>query len=176
MARRRTFAVETKDQQRVNENIRAPQVRVIGADGDQLGIVPTEEALIAARQAGLDLVEVAPEAKPPVCRVMDFGKFKYEQKKRANKAHSHQVKVKEIRVRPKTGQHDIQVKVNRARDFLAHKDKVLITVMFRGREMAHIEEGRRVVQQIIDELEDVAKVESPPIQQGRRVTCTLAPK
>ncbi len=176
MARRRMFVEDTKEKQRINETIRASQVRVIGADGEQLGIVPTEEALVAARQAGLDLVEVAPEAKPPVCRVMDFGKFKYEQKKRQNKSHAHHVKVKEIRVRPKTGKHDIDVKVAKAREFLGHKDKVLLSVMFRGREMAHVEEGRRVIQQILDQLEDISKVESPPRQQGRRITCTLAPR
>ena len=141
-----------------------------------MGILSTEDALAAARQAELDLVEVAPTETPPVCRIMDFGKFKYQQKKRQHKTHSHQVKIKEIRVRPKTGVHDIQVKVNRAREFLEHKDKVLVSVMFRGREMAHIEEGRRVLGGILEQLEDIAKVESTPSQQGRRIMCTLAPK
>jgi translation initiation factor IF-3 len=163
-------------QQRVNEQIRTSPVRVIGADGAQLGILSTEDALGAARQAGLDLVEVAPQEKPPVCRIMDYGKFKYQQKKRQHKSHSHQVKVKEIRVRPKTGEHDINVKVNRARDFLQQKDKVLLTVMFRGREMAHVEEGRRVIDGILAQLEEVCRIESPPTQQGRRIVCTLGPK
>ncbi len=169
------MAIESK-QQRVNEQIRAPQVRVIGADGAQLGIMSADAAISAARQAGLDLVEVAPTERPPVCRIMDFGKFKYQQKKRQHKSHSHQVKVKEIRVRPKTGEHDINVKINRAREFLTHKDKVLLSVMFRGRELAHVEEGRRVIDEILAQLEDVARVESAPNQQGRRIVCTLAPK
>jgi translation initiation factor IF-3 len=135
-----------------------------------------DAAISAARQAGLDLVEVAPTERPPVCRIMDFGKFKYQQKKRQHKSHSHQVKVKEIRVRPKTGEHDINVKINRAREFLTHKDKVLLSVMFRGRELAHVEEGRRVIDEILAQLEDVARVESAPNQQGRRIVCTLAPK
>lgn len=149
---------------------------MVGADGAQMGILPTADALAAARQAGLDLVEVAPNEQPPVCRIMDYGKFKYQQKKRQHKGHAHQVKVKEIRVRPKTGGHDINVKVNRARDFLLHKDKVLVTVLFRGREMAHVQEGRRVIQAILEQLEDVSRVESPPNQQGRRIVCTLGPK
>jgi translation initiation factor IF-3 len=168
-------AIDSK-QQRINEQIRISPVRVIGADGAQLGILAIDEARSAAREAGMDLVEVAPDAKPPVCRIMDFGKFKYQQKKRQHKSHGHQIRIKEIRVRPKTGQHDIDVKINRAREFLEHKDKVLLSVMFRGREMAHIEEGRRVVDEIIAKLEDVAKVESLPQQQGRRITCTLGPK
>ena len=141
-----------------------------------MGILSTEEAMAAARQAGLDLVEVAPTERPPVCRIMDFGKFKYQQKKRQHKTHAHQVKLKEIRVRPKTGEHDITVKVNRARLFLGHKDKVLLSVMFKGREMAHVEEGRRVINEILEQLEDVSRVESPPAQHGRRLVCTLAPK
>ena len=148
----------------------------MAADGSQLGIIPTADALTAARQAQLDLVEVAPQERPPVCRIMDYGKFKYQQKKRQHKGHAHQVRVKEIRVRPKTGQHDITVKVNRAREFLSHKDKVLVTVVFRGREMAHVQEGRRVIQEILDQLEDISRIESPPAQQGRRILCTLAPK
>jgi translation initiation factor IF-3 len=151
-------------------------VRVIGADGSQLGIMPTDEALGRARELELDLVEVAPTERPPVCRIMDFGKFKYQQKKRQHKAHTHQTKLKEIRVRPKTDEHDITVKVNHAREFLAHKDKVIVSVVFRGRELAHVEEGHRVVQQVIKNLEDIGKVESPPSQQGRRIVCVLAPK
>jgi len=168
-------AIEPKTQ-RVNEQIRRSPLRVISADGAQLGILSAEEALSAARQAGLDLVEVAPTEEPPVCRIMDYGKFKYQQKKRQHRSHTHQVKLKEIRVRPKTGQHDINVKVNRARQFLEHKDKVLLSVMFRGRELAHVEEGRRVLNEILAQLEDVARVEAPPIQQGRRIVCTLASK
>ena len=138
--------------------------------------MPTEQALTAAREAELDLVEVAPNERPPVCRIMDFGKFKYQLKKKQHKAHVHQTKIKEIRVRPKTDDHDIEVKVGRAREFLSHKDKVIVSVIFRGRELAHIEEGQKVVKQIIEQLQDVAKVESSPSQQGRRIVCVLAPK
>jgi len=135
-----------------------------------------DEALAAARAVGLDLVEVAPTDKPPVCRIMDFGKFKYQLKKRQHKAHARQMRIKEIRVRPKTGDHDINVKVSRAREFLEHKDKVIVSVMFRGRELAHIEEGKRVIDEVLQQLQDVAKVEAQPSQQGRRIVCTLAPK
>ena len=169
-------AIDNKPHQRVNEQIRTSPVRVVSADGKQLGIMAIDEALAQAKAAGLDLVEVAPNERPPVCRIMDFGKFKYQQKKRQHKAHSRQIKVKEIRVRPKTGDHDIHVKVERAREFLAHKDKVLISVMFKGRELAHVEEGRRVLEEILQQLEDCGKIESPPSQQGRRIVCTLGPK
>jgi translation initiation factor IF-3 len=124
----------------------------------------------------LDLVEVAPTERPPVCRIMDFGKFKYQQKKRQHKGHVHHSKIKEIRVRPKTGEHDIGFKVNQAREFLKHKDKVIVSVVFRGREIAHIDEGQKVIAQIIQTLEDVSKIEAPPSHQGRRIICTLAPK
>ncbi len=167
---------EATSKQRINEQIRVTPVRVIGADGAQLGILPTDEALRQARTLELDLVEVASNERPPVCRIMDFGKFKYQQKKRQHKGHAHQVKLKEIRVRPKTGDHDIQVKVNKAREFLANKDKVIVTVVFRGRELAHIEEGRKVIDDILVQLEDVSKVESSPVHHGRRMICTLAPK
>ncbi|OHB68769.1 MAG: translation initiation factor IF-3 [Planctomycetes bacterium RBG_13_63_9] len=162
--------------QRINEQIRVTPVRVIAADGAQLGILSTEDAIAEARKSDLDLVEVAPNEQPPVCRIMDYGKYKYQQKKRLHKSHSHQTKIKEIRVRPKTGVHDIAVRVNRAREFLGHKCKVVVTVIFRGREMAHIEEGRRVLEGILQQLEDIAKVEAPPTQHGRRMMCTLAPK
>ena len=118
----------------------------------------------------------APTESPPVCRIMDFGKFKYQQKKRQHKGHAHQVKIKEIRVRPKTGDHDIEVKVNKAREFLAHKDKVIVTVIYRGRELAHIDEGRKVIDDMLVQLADVSKVEAPPVHHGRRMICTLAPK
>jgi translation initiation factor IF-3 len=165
---------ETVGKQRVNEQIRVTPIRLIDTNGVQVGILATEEALRRARAAELDLVEVAPLERPPVCRIMDYGKFKYQLKKREHKAH--QVRIKEIRVRPKTGDHDIQVKVNKAREFLARKDKVIVTVVFRGRELAHIEEGRNVIDDLLLQLEDVAKVESPPAHHGRRMICTLAPK
>ena len=164
------------DKQRINEKIRVPSIRVIGPEGEQLGVLATADALEEANRVNLDLVEVAPKERPPVCRIMDYGKYKYQQKKRQHKGHSHQTKMKEIRVRPKTGDHDINVKVNKAREFLGHKDKVTVTVNFRGREMAHIEEGRRVIEGIIAQLEDISKLESPPRQFGRRMSCTLSPK
>ena len=163
-------------QHRINEQIRISPIRVISAEGGQLGIIPTDEALSLAREAGLDLVEVAPNEKPPVCRIMDFGKFKYQQKKKHSKTHVHQAKIKEIRLRPKTGEHDIEFKVNQAKGFLLHKDKVVVSVVFRGREMAHIDEGQRVMKQIVEQLDAVSKVEAPPQQMGRRLICTLAPK
>lgn len=169
-----TSAIEK--QHRINEQIRISPVRVIGADGGQLGVISTDEALGIARDAGLDLVEVAPAEKPPVCRIMDFGKFKYQQKKKQHKTHVHHTRIKEIRVRPKTGQHDIDFKVNQAKNFLLHKDKVVVSLVFRGREMAHIEEGQRVMKGIVEQLDEVAKVESPPQQMGRRLVCTLSPR
>ena len=132
-------------------------MRVVSAEGEQLGILPTQEAMTKAMEANLDLVEVAPNEKPPVCRIMDYGKFKYEKKKRASQ-NTHHTKTKEIRLRPKTGEHDIGFKVKKAMDFLKHKDKVQVSVIFRGREMAHIEEGRRVMQGVIEELETFGKV------------------
>lgn len=169
-------SVSEPDKQRINEQIRVSPVRVIGDDGSQLGVLSTEDAMKEARKVDLDLVEVAPNEDPPVCRIMDYGKYKYQQKKRQHKSHSHQTKIKEIRVRPKTGVHDITVKVNRAREFLAHKNKVIVTVIFRGRELAHVEEGHRVINAVLKQLEDLAKVESHPAQHGRRLMCTLAPK
>lgn len=162
--------------QRINEQIRISPVRVISADGELLGIISTDEALTRAREAELDLVEVAPNERPPVCRIMDYGKFKYQQKKRQAKGHTHQSKIKEIRVRPKTGEHDIAFKLNQAKTFLAHKDKVIVSVIFRGRELAHIEEGRKVIDHIVKELEPVGKIESPPSHQNKRIICILAPK
>jgi translation initiation factor IF-3 len=169
-----TAAIEK--QHRINEQIRISPVRVISAEGGQLGIIPTEEALRIARDAGLDLVEVAGSEKPPVCRIMDFGKFKYQQKKKQHKTHVHHTKIKEIRLRPKTGEHDIEFKVNQAKGFLLHKDKVVVSVVFRGRELAHIDEGQRVMRGILEQLEPVGKIEAPPQQMGKRLVCTLAPK
>jgi translation initiation factor IF-3 len=161
---------------RVNEQIRISPVRVINPEGVMLGVMPTSKALEAAREAGMDLVEVAPNERPPVCKIIDYGKFKYTQKKKLSKQKQHQVQVKEIRVRPKTGDHDIEVKVKRAREFLEHKDKVLVNVLFRGRELAHIDEGRRVMQEVLQALEEVGKVEKTPSMEGRRMTAILAPR
>lgn len=139
-------------------------------------MISTDEALARAREADLDLVEVAPNERPPVCRIMDFGKFKYQQKKKLTKGHVHQTKTKEIRVRPKTDEHDIQTKISQARGFLQHKDKVVVSVVFRGRELAHIEEGRKVIDQVIKALDEVAKLETPPSHQGKRIVAILAPR
>jgi translation initiation factor IF-3 len=161
---------------RVNEQIRISPVRVINTEGELLGVMPTGKAMETAREAGLDLVEVAPNERPPVCKIMDFGKFKYSQKKKASKQKQHQVQVKEIRVRPKTGDADIEVKVKRAREFLEHKDKVLVNVLFRGRELAHIDEGRKVMNEVLAALDDVAKVEKNPSMEGKRMTAIVAPR
>ena len=167
----------TQNQTRINNQIRISQVRVISEDGEQLGIISTEQALNRARDIGLDLVEVAPNEKPPVCRIMDFGKYKYEKsKKRAGQSASHHGKTKEIRLRPKTGEHDIGFKVKQAVGFLQHKDKVQVSVIFRGREMAHVEEGRRVMENVVKVLLEFGKLESTPQQLGKRMICTIAPK
>ncbi|MGE3806123.1 MAG: translation initiation factor IF-3 [Gemmataceae bacterium] len=167
---------QSSDRQRVNEQIRISPVRLIGLEGEQLGVVPTAQALDMAREANLDLVEVAPNERPPVCKIMDYGKFKYQQSRKITKQKAHHQKLKEIRVRPKTGDHDIETKVNQARRFLEHKDKVLVNVLFRGREMQHIDEGRRILLAILEKLQDLAKVEKAPSMEGKRMTAMLAPK
>ncbi len=143
-----------------------------------VGIIPTSEGLELAVAAGLDLVEVSPNDRPPVCRIMDYGKFKYEQKKKQSQnTKQHQTQVKEIRLRPKTGEHDIEFKVKRARQFLEHKDKVKITVLFRGRENAHHDRGRSMLLEIIESLTDISKLEKHPgMESGRTMTAILAPK
>ena len=162
---------------RINEQIRISPIRLIAADGAQLGIVPTAQAMDMAREAQLDLVEVAPTDRPPVCRIMDYGKYRYEQsRKKTKQTKTHQAKLKEIRVRPKTGVHDVDTKINQARKFLEHKDKVLLNVLFRGRELQHIEEGKRIIEGMLEKLVDVAKVEKAPSMEGKRMTAMLAPK
>jgi translation initiation factor IF-3 len=151
-------------------------VRLIGANGEQLGVVPTSQAMEMAREQNLDLVEVAAQERPPVCKILDYGKFRYQQSRKGTKTKVHQQKVKEIRVRPKTGEHDVDTKINQARRFLEHKDKVLVNVLFRGRELQHIEEGKRVIDQILEKLNDVAKVEKAPSMEGKRMTAMLAPR
>ena len=151
-------------------------MRLIGANGEQLGIVPTSQALDLAREANLDLVEVAANERPPVCKILDYGKLRYEQSRKGGKNKVHQQKLKEIRVRPKTGDHDIDTKVNQARKFLEHNDKVQVNVLFRGRELQHIDEGRRIIDQILEKLADIAKVEQAPRMEGRRMIAMLAPK
>ncbi len=173
---KRAFAIERERiQTRVNNQIRISPVRVIGPDGTQYGVIPTDEALNRARDAGLDLVEVAPTEKPPVCRIMDFGKYKYEKSKKSGQK-THQTKTKEIRLRPKTGEHDIDTKVRQAIGFLKNKDKVQVSVIFRGREMAHVDEGRRVMENVLQVLAEYSKVEQPPLQQGKKMIAMVAPK
>ena len=150
-------------------------MRVIGSGGEQLGILPVDQAIGKAREADLDLVEVAPNERPPVCRIMDFGKYKYEKKKKASQP-THHSKIKEIRLRPKTGDHDIEFKIKQAKGFLEHKDKVIVTVVFRGRELAHIDEGRKVMDRVVAQLLEVGKLESAPSNQGKRMICTVMPK
>jgi translation initiation factor IF-3 len=163
---------------RVNERIRVPQVRVVGDDGEQIGVLATREALEMARARGLDLVEVAPNVRPPVCRILDYGKYKYEQNRRARKAKKkqHQMQLKEVKMRPKIEEHDYGFKVQHAREFLEDRDKVKLTVMFRGREMAHPELGHRLINKVIAALEDVALVESSPRAEGRTLTAVLSPR
>lgn len=162
---------------RVNERIGVREVRVVGEDGEQLGILPTREALAKAKEQGLDLVEVAPMSRPPVCRIMDFGKFKYEKskKEKAARKRQHNVEVKEIKMRPKIEPHDYEFKKKHIIEFLDRGDKVKITLQFRGREMAHTELGRRLLDQLTGELQEVAKVEAPPRQEGRQMILLLAP-
>mgnify|MGYP000064711777 CR=1 FL=1 len=140
--------------------------------------MPTSQALEQARAAELDLVEVAPDERPPVCRILDYGKMRFQASQKGNKGggKTRQQKVKEIRVRPKTGEHDVETKINQAKRFLEHKDKVLVNVLFRGRELQHIEEGRRIIDGTLEKLADVAKVEKAPSMEGKRMTAMLAPK
>lgn len=172
----RTFPIETTH--RINDQIRISPIRLVSEDGKVMGIVPTAEAQKQAVEAGLDLVEVAPNVRPPVCRIMDYGKFKYEQKKKQTQnAKTHQQQVKEIRLCRKTGGHDIDFKVKQARTFLENRDKVKVNVLFRGRENAHHEKGKEILTSVIAALEDIAKVESiPRMDSGRSMSCVLTPK
>lgn len=139
--------------------------------------MPTSQALEKAREADLDLVEVAPDERPPVCRILDYGKLRFQNSQKNNKGGKvRQQKLKEIRVRPKTGDHDVETKVNQARKFLEHNDKVLVNVLFRGREMQHQEEGRRILDTVLEKLADVGKVERPPAMDGRKMTALVTPK
>jgi translation initiation factor IF-3 len=161
---------------RMNEQIRISPVRLIGTGGEQLGIVPTSQALEKAREAGLDLVEMVPDERPPVCKILDYGKMRFANSQKGNKAGKvRQQKLKEIRVRPKTGDNDVGTKVVQARKFLEHNDKVQVTVLFRGREMQHQAEGRRVLDQVLEKLADVGKVERPPLMDGKKMTALLMP-
>jgi translation initiation factor IF-3 len=166
-----------RDTTRINERIRVPQVRLIGADGEQLGIVDINDALKRAQDADLDLVEVAPNNKPPVTRLLDYSKYKYEQEQKQKQARKHQqqVNIREIKLRPKIATHDYETKKGHVERFLKHHDKVKVTIMFRGREQAHPERGRALLQKLFEDLGGIAVVESAPLQEGRNMSMLLAP-
>jgi translation initiation factor IF-3 len=167
-----------KQRVRVNEQIRVPEVRLIGVDGNQVGVMPIKEALALAEEAHLDLVEIAPQASPPVCRVMDYGKFKYQQSKKQQEARRRQttIQVKEIKVRPKIEEHDMGFKLKNSRRFLAEGDKVKISVIFRGREIAHPDRGYKILAQMAEALADVGGVEQQPKLEGRNLSMIVTPK
>jgi translation initiation factor IF-3 len=167
-----------KQRVRINEFIKVPEVRLIGPDGQQVGILPIKEALAMAAEAHLDLVEVAPQAAPPVCRVMDYGKFKYQQSKKQQEARRRQtiIQVKEVKVRPKIEEHDLAFKLRNTRRFLGDSDKVKISVIFRGREIAHTDRGFRILAQMAEALADVGVVEQQPRLEGRNLSMIVSPK
>ena len=162
---------------RINEAIRVPQVRLIGADGEQIGVKDRDDALEFAWNQNLDLVEVAADARPPVCRVMDYSKYKYEQEQKAKLARKHQnvIVIKEIKLRPKVGVHDYETKKGHVVRFLKNHDKVKVTIMFRGREMTHPEKGRELLLRLAADLKEIAVIESEPLQDGRNMVMMLAP-
>ena len=166
-----------RDDTRINERIRVREVRLIGEDGNQIGVIPTEKALEIARERDLDLVEVAGDARPPVCRVLDYSKYKYEQEQKQKQARKHQqqVNIREIKLRPKIATHDYETKKGHVERFLKHHDKVKITIMFRGREQAHPERGRALLQKLYEDLDGLATIESEPLQEGRNMSMLLAP-
>jgi translation initiation factor IF-3 len=166
-----------RDLTRLNERIRVAEVRLIGSDGEQVGVVPTEEALQRAQDEDLDLVEVAPEAKPPVARLLDYSKYKYEQEQKAKAARKHQqqVNIREIKLRPKIADHDYETKKGHVERFLRNRDKVKVTIMFRGREQAHPERGRALLDRLFEDVAELAVIESEPEQEGRNMFMLLAP-
>ena len=166
-----------RDETRINERIRVPEVRLIGDDGKQVGVVPTEQALRYAQERDLDLVEVAAESQPPVCRVLDYSKYKYEQEQKAKAARRHQkqVNVREIKLRPKIAQNDYETKRNHVVRFLNNDDRVKVTIMFRGREQSHPERGEALLMRLAEDVADLGTVEQRPQQDGRNMTMLLAP-
>ena len=167
-----------RDGPRVNDLIEARQVRVVDPDGEMLGVMSTPEAIEAARDHGLDLVEVAPNSDPPVCKILDYGKYKYEAQKKRHDARKRQktIDVKEIKLRPNIDDHDYQVKMRSMVRFLGDGDKVKVTMRFRGREMAHQELGMNVLMRVKDDLDEMAKVEQTPKMEGRQMTMVMAPR
>ena len=172
---RRSFIASNEP--RVNEQIRLSPVRLIDTDGAQLGVVPVDEAMSRAREKGMDLVEVAPNARPPVCRIMDYGRYKYEQAKAEREARrkQHVTQMKEIKMRPNIEEHDFEFKTRHIKRFLADRDKVKVTIMFRGREMAHTENGKEVLDDVVEEIGDLAIVEQQARLEGRNMFLILAP-
>jgi translation initiation factor IF-3 len=166
-----------RDETRINERIRVPQVRLVGEDGNQIGVVETQQALRYAQERDLDLVEVAPEARPPVCRVLDYSKYKYEQEQKAKAARRHQkqVNVREIKLRPKIANNDYETKKNHVVRFLKGDDRVKVTIMFRGREQTHPERGERLLMRLAEDVAELGTVEQSPQQDGRNMTMLLAP-
>ena len=163
---------------RINGGIRADKVRLVDDANNQVGVIPRDEALSRAQEAGMDLVEVSPNADPPVCKIMDYGRYRYEQTKKKHEAKKKQAafKLKEIKVRPKTGEHDLMVKLNRIKEFISKKDKVKVTVMFRGREIALTNMGRSLLERIATETQEIALVEQFPKFDNRTLFMVLAPK
>lgn len=176
-SRDRNFNKDDKDDVRLNERIRVPQVRLIDENGEQVGIVPTQQALQMARDKGLDLMEVAATASPPVCKICDYGKFKYEKKKKEAQARKNQVvvKVKEVQLRPNTDEHDLSYKIKNAQEFIDEGDKVKFTILFRGREIAHTEPGFKMCKDVIERIGEAAIVELAPKLEGKKLMMILAP-
>ncbi|MBA3808252.1 MAG: translation initiation factor IF-3, partial [Solirubrobacterales bacterium] len=166
-----------RDTTRINERIRVPEVRLIDDEGNQIGVLKTPDALVFAQERDLDLVEVAPEAHPPVCRVLDYSKYKYEQAQKVKQARKHQqqITVREIKFRPKIAEHDYDTKKHHVERFLKHKDKVKVTIMFRGREVTHPERGTMILDRLAEELSELGVVEQRPMQEGRNMTMMMAP-
>ena len=162
---------------KINREIRALKVRVIDKDGNQLGVLTIAEALSRAESAGLDLIEIAPNAEPPVCKIIDYGKYRYQltKKEKENKKAQHQVKVKEIKVKPNTDEHDVETKLKHAKEFISKGNKVRLTCVFRGREMMHPEFGQGVIKRMIEALAEIAAPESPAKMLGRNLSVVLAP-
>ena len=178
IVRTRQEMPSSSDGPRINEMINSRSVRCIDPDGEQLGILSIGEAMNKAEELGLDLVELQPNADPPVCKILDYGKHKYQAQKRANEARKKQkiIEVKEIKLRPNIDQHDYQVKMKAVRKFIDGGDKVKITLRFRGREMAHVELGTDLLSRVQEDIDDFAKIESMPKMEGRQMTMILAPK
>ena len=175
--RDRNFNKDDKDDVRLNERIRVPHVRLIDENGEQVGVVPTQEALRMARDKGLDLMEVAATASPPVCKICDYGKFKYEKKMKEAQARKNQVvvKVKEVQLRPNTDEHDLDYKIKNAQQFIDEGDKVKFTILFRGREIAHTEPGFRLCKEVIERVGEAAIVELAPKLEGKKLMMILSP-